>query len=454
MHPTGSSRFYAPGEAPSAVERHSTIRRRVVHAAWSLVAGVAAALPTTSMGQGPIQQTGFGYGGGYGPTPYAYHGPAPGHYGFPPGGGLCPETVYELLPDDRFPSHDESCLTAFASAFQHAYLRLEYLNWDLDDPGRQIVGAPRASGGERGLFTAVDPVSQVIVGSAKLATLDSVGLHNNNGLRGTFGLPTRVGTFEAGISVLEQSDAHIFRSRFFDFTSFTTVFPAVTLLNNGAPSDTTMILFSEGLNVQLRSEFFSTEGNFILNPLTPNQPLRIQPLFGFQYVRFWDNMDIFGTDIDPGDLTDPDDDRTLNHRIQSDAKNNVFAPQVGVRFEFVHEYFSLGVTPKFLLGFNRHRDEVFTEEIFSATEGRITTRAEDSQFAPGLDLSVYGRVHLGRHLSLFVSYQLYYLDNISQAEDNIRYDSINASVPNIVLNPRQEGMFVDGITVGGEFRFH
>jgi len=112
------------------------------------------------------------------------------------------------------------------------------------------------------------------------------------------------------------------------------------------------------------------------------------------------------------------------------------------------------VTPKFMMGLNRRRDQVFSEQIFSATEGRQTTREEATEFAPGLDLSVYGKLHLGEHFSLFVSYQLYYLDGISRATDNVIYDSINASQPNIVLNGRQEGMFVDGVTVGGEFRFH
>ncbi|MGE0376849.1 MAG: BBP7 family outer membrane beta-barrel protein [Planctomycetaceae bacterium] len=423
-----------------------------------LIAGIAVILPLTAAAQGPIQPASYGYGGGsYGPDPYAYgpgcpYGPGCNNCG---PGGVCPETIYELLPDDRFHQGDDSCCAAFSSAFQHAYLRLEYLNWNIDDPGRQLVGAPRASGGERGQFNAFDPNSQQFVGLGELATLDDVGLHRNNGIRGVIGLPTRVGLFEAGVSTLEQAGAHIFKEQFFDFNALSQVVPVVTLLDDGAPSDTTMILFNQGLNVQLQSEFFATEANFITHPLTPNQGLSIRPLCGFQYIRFWDTLDIFGTNISPGaDAIDPADDITLNHRIRSEMKNNLFAPQVGVRFEFEHEHFSVGCTPKFLLGFNRHRDEVFSEQIFSPTEGRQTTDEEDSEFAPGLDLSVYGKVHLGKHLSLFASYQLYYLDNISRASDNVRYNSIGGTQPDIVLSPHQEGVFIDGVTVGGEFRFH
>jgi hypothetical protein len=53
-----------------------------------------------------------------------------------------------------------------------------------------------------------------------------------------------------------------------------------------------------------------------------------------------------------------------------------------------------------------------------------------------------------------VSYQLYYIDNLSQAPDNVLYDTVNGTVPNITLSPHQEGVFFDGVTVGGEFRFH
>ncbi len=410
-------------------------------------------LPATGVAQGPIQPASFGYpGGSYGPSGYVSE---PGCPSCGPGGcNTCPDTIYELLPDDRFSHRDAEAMAAFSSAFEHAYVRFEYLNWTLDDPGRGIVGAPRASGGERDLFNAVNPVSQVVVGSARLTTLDSVSQTRNNGVRGVFGLPTRIGLFEAGVSALERSDSKLSDAQFTDFLTLTTVFPAVTLLNNGTPSDTTMILFSEGLNVQLASRFFATEANFIMHPLTPNQPLSIQPLFGFQYISFWDNFDVFGTDIDPQDVTDPTDDIVLNHRISSRADNDIYAPQVGVRVEFKHEFFTLGATPKFMMGLNRHNDRVSTDQIFSATEGVRTTEEASTEFAPGLDLSVYGKLHLGKHLSLFVSYQLYYLDSISRATDNVIYDSINGNQPNIVLNGRQEGVFVDGVTVGGEFRFH
>ncbi len=453
MHPTGSRttlRFNAQWGS-SDVESQQRGKRRLRQFATAILASVLL-LPTLLVAQGPISPASYGYQRGPvsgGPHSHMY-GP-----GCPPSGpaALSPNTVHELLPADRFSHGDEPFLAAFASAFKHSYLRLEYLNWGIDDPGRKNVGAPRADGNERGLFTALDPITQTNVGLGELSTLYHISQTHNNGLRGVFGLPTRVGLFEAGVSVLEQSSASEVDVPFVDRATLSTIIPVVTLLENGVPSNTKMILFNQGINTQVESEFFTTELNWIMNPLTPNQPLEIRPLFGFQYIRFWDTLDISGSNFDQGALpNDPTDDITLNHRINSQAKNNVFAPQVGFRAEFQHEFFSVGVTPKFLMGFNRHRDEVFSEQLFTVDEARMAQHEEASEFAPALDLAVHGKIHLHEHLSLFVSYQLFYMSNISRATENLVFDSIGTD-PNIRLNPSQQGTFVDGVTVGGEVRF-
>lgn len=409
-------------------------------------------LPASLSAQGPIQPASYDYppGPAYGGPPMHAFGP-----GCPPRGAapLNPNTVYELLPEDRFSHGDELHWAALGSAFKHAYFRLEYLNWDIEDPGLKNIGAPRPRGDERQRFDAIDPNTQQNLGLAEISTLDHIGLHNNNGIRGVFGLPTRVGLFEAGISVIEDSSAHEVDVPYVDGVTGLDVIPAVTLLEDGVPDADKMILFNQGINTRVQAEFFTTELNYIMNPLTPNQPLTIRPLFGFQYVRLWDFLDVRGSDFAEGDPTTPDDDVTLNHRLYSEAKNNVFAPQIGFRAEFQHEYFSIGVTPKFMIGFNRHRDEVFSEQLFMLDEGRVTTQDEASEFAPGLDLAVHGKVHINEHFSLFVSYQLFFINSISRATENLVYDSIGTT-PNLRLNPSQQGTFVDGLTVGGEIRFH
>ncbi|MEZ6147203.1 MAG: BBP7 family outer membrane beta-barrel protein [Planctomycetaceae bacterium] len=419
----------------------------------SLTVASALLLPSVLMAQGPIQPASYGYPGApvYGGPQYPAYGPGCNTCG---PGGLSPNTVYELLPEDRFSHGDELHWAAFSSAFKHAYLRLEYLNWSIEDPGIKNVGASRLSGDERGTFTAINPNTDSNVGQGEISTLDHIALNSNNGIRGVFGLPTRIGLFEAGVSALQQADAYDVKVPFFNSLTFENIIPVVPLLEDGALSDTKMILFSEGLSTRVKSQLFTTELNYILNPLTPNQPVTIRPLFGFQYVRFWDSLDVRGTDIaDSNTPDDPTDDIILNHRLYSSAKNNVFAPQIGFRAEFEHERFSVGVTPKFMIGFNRHRNEVLSEQLFSPTEAQMSTHDENSEFAPGLDLAVHGKVHLNEHLSLFVSYQLFYISNLSRGYDNIVYDSIGTD-PNLRLGDSQEATFVDGLTVGGEYRFH
>ncbi|MCA9060694.1 MAG: hypothetical protein KDA85_19415, partial [Planctomycetaceae bacterium] len=294
MQPTGSrttDRFNAQWGSTD-LPTHSL--RWFVRSVSTLIAGVLL-IPSFVLAQGPIQPASYGYSPGamYGGPPFQVCGP-----GCPPGGAapLSPNTVYELLPDDRFSHGDELQLAAFSDAFKHAYIRLEYLNWDIEDPGLKNVGAPRADGNTRGIFTATEPGTLSNVGEANISTLDHIGLHNNNGIRGVFGLPTRIGLFEAGVSVLEDASSHEVDVPFFNAVTLEPVIPAVTLLENGVPSDTNMILFRDGMiNTRVQAEFFTTELNYIMNPVTPNQPITIRPLFGFQYVRLWDFLDVRGT---------------------------------------------------------------------------------------------------------------------------------------------------------------
>jgi hypothetical protein len=374
----------------------------------------------------------------YGPAPGAACGP-----GCLPH-GACPETIYELLPEDRFSHGDTAHLAAFGQAMKHTYFRLEYLHWNIEDPGPQIVGAPRLSGGERDRFPAVDPLTGNIVGVATVPDLDLVNLDTTNGIRGTFGMPTRIGVWESSVFVLEQRGQQVNVQPFFDFLTLVNVIPATTLLVDQGLSDTTMILYDQGYNASMRAETFGVESNFILPPLTPNQPLQIHPVIGFQYLSVREKLDIFGNDNTSG----------LSHRIRADNWNNVFAPQVGFRAEFLHEWFTLGVSPKFLGGLNRHTDRVFTEQIFTATEGRIVSREQSTEFSPGLDLEVDARVHITKSISLFVSYHLYYLTGIARPYDSIYYNTIGGTQTDIRLREKQESLVVDGLTVGAEVRFH
>ena len=216
-----------------------------------------------------------------------------------------------------------------------------------------------------------------------------------------------------------------------------------------------MLLYDQGYRASLKTDVFGTEANFVFNPVTPNQPLTIRPLVGFQYINYRENLLISGSDLrDAMDPVDPAATVLYNHRIDAGSRNNIYAPQIGVRAEFAHEWFTIGVTPKFMMGLNRRQDQLRTAQLLTLTD-RSFDEEQATEVAPGLDLKVDARVHLNEHFSLFASYQLYVLSNISRPTSNINYDTIGGTTANLNLNTsKQHQLFFDGITVGGELRFH
>jgi hypothetical protein len=429
-----------------SASRLLTIRR--------LLASLALMCTSTVFAQGPggpIQQTGFG---GHGGVINRHLHPYPMHHR----DQFCPEVSYEYVPSEDPARHAH--LAALGEGARSLWYRLEYLNWTIEAPGEYPLGARRLSGNEEGPFDAVDVIAE---GFATQPDAREFDLNKNNGLRFTIGASTRIGDLEANVWVLDQADSDITIDpvRRFDLlgdpldNTIPNFFAAVVLMSDGQLSDTTMLLFDQGYRATLKTDVFGTEANFIFQPLTPNQPLTIRPLAGFQFISYRENFRISGADErDAMDPADPTATVIFNRQIDAKAQNNTFAPQIGVRAEFNHEWFSLGVTPKFLLGFNRRTDQLQTMELLALGE-RTFQEEQATEVAPGFDLKVDARVHLNEHFSLFASYQLYVLSNISRPTTNINYDTVGGTQNNLNLHTlKQHQLWFGGVTVGGELRFH
>lgn len=422
-----------------------------------LLLSLVVLLPSAARGQGPgapIQQAGFGGPGmmSHHRQPYSMH--PPGGYC---SGGNCPEVTFEYVPhDDRAGQH----LQAAGEAARQLWYRLEYLNWTIEAPGDYPLGANRLSGDDAGPFDAVDIVASGFATQPNAAAFD---LKKNNGIRMTLGATTEYGDIEGNFWALEQADSKIVVDpiRRFDLlgdpldNTVPNFFAATIMTVDGQLSDTTMLLYDQSYQASLKTDVFGTEANFVFNPVTPNQPLTFRPIVGFQYINYRENLLIAGADLrDAMDPADPTATVLYNHRIDAGARNNIYAPQIGVRAEFVHEWFTIGVTPKFMMGLNRREDQLRTAQLLSLTD-RSFDEEQATEVSPGLDLKVDARVHLNEHFSLFCSYQLYVLSNISRPTTNINYDTIGGIIADFNLNTsKQHQVVFDGITVGGELRFH
>lgn len=414
------------------------------------IAGIVIAfcglVPAIGFAQTPwdapgVQQTGFHF----------QRQPAPG----PAWHQQNDHVLYELLPDRELPRVPLDV----SEALSQSYIRFDYLLWQLSDYDDNFIGAPvldpsfDLSGVDRqNRLQANDRTLGARQANIFVPSLGKLTMDHLNGFRGTFGLPTNVGIFEAEGFIIEESQQGIRRESFDDFATldFITQLPAITLLDNGVASNTTMILFSEGMSVRIATRLMGAEGNWIGKPAHPNTGLDISPIIGFRYMYLDENMLISGQDI-PDPLNAPT--TILDHRIGSAAQNNVFGPQIGVKASTSFWKFSVGGEFKFLMGINRIRNRVWTDQIFDVAEETQLSEDQNTRFAPTLDLSIYIRFHASERFTLFAGYDYLLGGGYSRSANNLVYDA-PASVtdpPNIRLNTSLERFTAQGLTVGGEF---
>ncbi|OYW22285.1 MAG: hypothetical protein B7Z55_04780 [Planctomycetales bacterium 12-60-4] len=193
---------------------------------WLLLAAVA---PATAWGQ---SQPYFAAGGetppNQGVTQAGYFRGGYATRALPPGYGALPNgpipsgpgrTIYEQLPDDQGWLYDDAPIDrVLKSAFRHAYFRVDYLLWDVSDPGQNFLGSESnltfdlatsigtvtVPAKDRPVIPAIDVFGNQIL--AAQPTLTNIFTNENNGVRGTFGLPlAELGVIETSVFGLATS---------------------------------------------------------------------------------------------------------------------------------------------------------------------------------------------------------------------------------------------------------
>lgn len=383
----------------------------------------------------------------WGVPAYDYYADAPGRfdpqYGIGPD-GLMTEQIsgdkgfdYEDTPVDRF-------LTATAKSM---WLRGEYLQWNFEGPGDQLLGSPVA-----GVVDPSRPFQATIAGqpaTVQIPTTSALRFRNVQGFRGTVGLATNAGTLEANYFVFNRDQS----------TQFLAVAPAPVLapetqvqyatstLLSGQPSNN-LFLYDSSFQVSQNTQMFGAEANWVAK--SPyEQGFVVRPLAGFRFIDFHERLFQRGTFNQQGFLDPP-----LVSDIDSDANNRIYAPQLGLRLEIVNRWLTLGFEPKVAFGVNTYDAMVRTERLRSPGDPAVQTTESGNHFAPIGDFSVYGKLNLRDNFSLFGSYQIMVANGISRPANNIYYnDNGSANPAAIVVDAGFQQMVWQGFTIGGELRF-
>jgi|GEM_PF-1648678 hypothetical protein len=418
----------------------------------------------------------LGYAQDYWVEPAGYGAPmgaVPQDYGYgycPPGGGG--DLYQQLVPESHFRfRNDATCDLSFKEAFSQTYVRLDYLQWQIDGGKNSLLGAPNSSGAD---LSGRDPNNMLLASDqagprAPVPTAAVVpSLPSNHdtlsGLHALIGVPTRVGTWETEMFYFEQLDNGVRVNPYTASNNLGASFPviaATTLLTDGVISSNNMILYSDSYFARETATFFGAEMNWILPPAVPNVPVTVSPIVGFRYINFGDKLEIGGTDSPnandppPVDPNEPVEPTILNHYIGSIARNNIFGPQFGFRVTTHVGRLDLGVEPKFIAGINRVSEGVYTREIYSPTEDPRASKDQRTEFTPVFDLSLSGKFHVSDRFALYASYEFMLAGNFSRSYRNVYYNSSAniADPPQIGLRSDLASFFAQGFSVGGELTF-
>ncbi len=397
----------------------------------------------------------------YAPAPYdaSNNWPAWGvpAYDFPDDGHIYSNQQYgpgpdrfitERLPQDKGWDYEDTPVDRFLSALgKSTYLRLEYMQWNFQDPGNQLLGSSVA-----GQIDPSQPFRTTInglPGTARVPTTEPLHFRDVQGIRGTIGVPTSIGNFEASFFAFDRVHADFFETvaEPLVLNPSAQIQLATSTRLNGQIS-TNLFLYDASFRIFHNSQIFGGEANWI-GKSPYEEGLIVRPLAGFRYLDIQERLFQQGTFDQQGVLVPP-----LVSDIDSTVSNQIYAPQIGLRLEFAQRWFTLGFEPKVGFGVNTFDATVGTNQLRSQGDPAVTTRESGTKFSPVGDFSVYGKFHVRDNFSLTGSYQIMVASGISRPATNIFYNDNGSSQPAaIVVNPSFDNMVWQGITIGGELRF-
>ena len=349
-----------------------------------------------------------------------------------------------------------------SQVFHRSWYRLEYLLWNIDAPrgSGAILGAPLQSVPDLSssfpVFDLQIPPNQI--GLAAVPNLGDISFRDTNGIRGTLGVETSFGSIEANVFAMEQADDRFdvpgLRPQIEITDAFGVLidiipgrFAATSLLSNGQPSDL-VELYNQSFSVSYESDIFGAEANLLFsNIIHLGFPLgvEIQPLFGFRYLLIQEQMRQVGQFQDITGQAP-----LLTSIIDSDTSNNLFGPTIGLRAEYPHPWFTIGVESKVTLATNAYRARVRTEQFRLAADPTVQTMDRSTFFSPIGEVQTYARIRVTENINVTVGYSLIYVTKLTRPHNNIFYNDNGAfpTPPGIVLKPSSTDLKIEGLTFG------
>jgi len=366
------------------------------------------------------------------------------------------------------------------SVVRNSWIRLDYLLFETRRPGDHILGAddPMVDN-ERFPFNV--SAGGTVIGQATVPAIDNISLKNINGMRGTVGLMLNEGSLEANVWGLKENSARMVMNGLGAQGFGTTaaggpppdpVFAATTVNKFGEPLGGEAFLYDHSFGARYVQDVWGTGINYIRNDANVGEGFRMMPMLGFRYLEVneglfqtgvfnggFDGVVDFGEDLNSNGVMDVGEDINndglldlgLVSVINSRVNNEIFAPQIGMRFQLQHRWFTLGFEPKVAIGGNRYQMEVETDQLRSFGDPLTKSSSSGWKEAMIMDFRFYLKLFPSEDIEFFLSYDITVAQNVSRAHDNVYYnDNGQSEPPAIGVDPGFERVWWQGLVLGGQ----
>ena len=284
-------------------------------------------------------------------------------------------------------------------------------------------------------------------GIARAYNTEPISLYENSGIKATLSLPMTFGSAELTGFTLQHANSQANVGGLPQGSAFNDPpdenFAAIPVKVNGIPSSL-LGLYSQSFGAEFSSLVFGGEFNIVFNPIVPQQyGLLIRPMVGFRYLGVQEEFDVQASNPNVATTT-----------IESRTINNIYGPQVGLRFELVTQWFTIGCDPRVMVGVNQFASSVSSSD---PTIGNNSDYISTTRFSAVGELDVYAKVPIHEKVKLYCAYNLLGTGDISRPQQQIDYN-VNESSSGVLTNDihldlAHSNFIVQGISAGLEFNF-
>src|SRR5262245_1765270 len=255
-----------------------------------------------------------------------------------------------------------------------AFLRVEYLNWNIRKPGHELLGAPVAGVADPSLpFLVFPPGGGTPFGFAQVPTTSPINLGNISGLQVTGGVSfIDGGSLEVSAFMLARKSSGFRLGRAglipFDIDGDSgpggdppaveilegealPLFYGTSTLLNGQVSN--HVLLYDTYQAVFQSRLWGAEANYLYD-LDAVGFLQFRPLVGVRYLNLTERLTQTGVFLSVPPIVTT---------IDAHTSNNLAGPQIGFRTSVVTEYLEVGITPKIFVLANSMTTNVFTNHL-------------------------------------------------------------------------------------------